>query len=167
MPQCLDGWRACSVDVHGFARQNSFRFSKVYAPVARNVDPTSTNADTCCGRCTSRYCPTTLISGSVTLRYTPIDYAKRIGRSSIRPVRDTIGFLSLIVRTVMYFKPLKIFAPVSAMLFVLAITVAVMTKLLLGQVADVTSVTLALASVQMLAIGLLADLIDKRSPSYS
>lgn len=108
-----------------------------------------------------------LLTHGYEVRYTPIEYAKRTGRSSIRPVRDTIGFLSLIVRTVMYFKPLKIFAPVSALLFVLAVAVAVMTKFLLGQVADVTSVTLALASVQMLAIGLLADLIDKRSPSFS
>ncbi len=108
-----------------------------------------------------------LLTHGFEVTYVPIDYAKRIGRSSIRPVRDTLNFLSLIVRTVMYFKPLKVFAPVSAGLFLTAVTVAIGTKLLLGQLADVTSVTLALASVQMLAIGLLADLIDKRSPSYT
>lgn len=108
-----------------------------------------------------------LLTHGFEVRYVPIDYAKRIGRSSIRPIRDTLNFLSLIVRTVMYFKPLKVFAPVSAILFLTAVGVAIGSKLLLGQLADVTSVTLALASVQMLAIGLLADLIDKRSPSYA
>jgi hypothetical protein len=49
----------------------------------------------------------------------------------------------------------------------LAITVGLVTKLVFGQLADVTSVTLVIASVQLLAIGLLADLIDKRSPSFS
>ena len=98
--------------------------------------------------------------------YVPIDYAKRIGKSSIRPVRDTLNFLSLVVRTVLYFRPLKVFVPAAAGVFAIAVTVALVSKLALGQVADVTSVTLAAAALQLLAIGLLADLIDKRSPSY-
>ena len=101
------------------------------------------------------------------VRYLPISYAKRIGQSSIRPVRDTINFVNLIVRTVLYFKPLKIFAPASAALFGTALIVALVSKFWFGQLADVTSVTLAVAAFQVLAIGLLADLIEKRSPVYS
>ncbi len=108
-----------------------------------------------------------LLTHGYVVKYVPINYARRVGRSSIRPVRDTINFLSLIVRTVLYFKPLKIFAPASAALFVLAIAVALVTKLALGQLADVTAVTLVVAALNLLAIGLLADLIDKRSPSYT
>ena len=62
---------------------------------------------------------------------------------------------------------MKIFAPFSAGLMALAVTVAVVSKLAFGELADVTSVTLASASIQMLGIGLLADLIDKRSPSFT
>lgn len=101
------------------------------------------------------------------VRYIPIDYAKRTGRSSIKPIRDTMNFLSLIVRTVLYFRPLRIFAPTSAIVFMAAVVVALVSKLVFGQVADVMSVTLVIASVQLLATGLLADLIDKRSPSFS
>lgn len=108
-----------------------------------------------------------LLTHGFSVKYVPINYAKRVGRSSIRPIRDTINFLSLIVRTVLYFKPLKIFAPASVGLLALAVAVALVTKLALGQLADVTSVTLVIASVNLLAIGLLADLIDKRSPSYT
>jgi glycosyltransferase involved in cell wall biosynthesis len=108
-----------------------------------------------------------LLTHDYDVRYVPIDYARRTGRSTIRPIRDTMNFLSLIVRTVMYFKPLKIFAPASACLFGFAIGLALVTKLVFGQLADVTSVTLAMASVQLLAIGLLADLIDKRSAMSS
>ncbi len=108
-----------------------------------------------------------LLTHGYEVRYVPIDYGKRAGRSSIRPIRDTINFLNLILRTVMYFKPLKIFAPASAIMFALAITVALITKFVYGALADVTSVTLATTSVQLLAIGLLADLIDKRSPTPS
>lgn len=100
------------------------------------------------------------------VKFVPINYAKRVGSSSIRPLRDTANFLGLIVRTVMYFRPLKIFAPVSAAVFALAVAVGAMSKVMTGQVADVTSVTLIVAAVQLLAIGLLADLIDKRSPSF-
>jgi glycosyltransferase involved in cell wall biosynthesis len=108
-----------------------------------------------------------LLTHGCTVKYVPINYAKRVGRSSIRPLRDTINFLSLIVRTVVYFRPLRIFAPASMALFALAIAVALITKLAWGQLADITSVTLVIASVQLLAIGLLADLVDKRSPSYT
>lgn len=102
-----------------------------------------------------------------TVKFVPIDYAKRVGTSSIRPLRDTLNFLGLVVRTVMYFRPLKVFAPVSAAVLAAAVGVALISKLVFGQLADVTSVTLAIGSVQLLATGLLADLIDKRSPNLS
>ena len=38
------------------------------------------------------------------VRYEPIDYAKRVGKSSIRPIRDTFNFFSLVLRTIMYFR---------------------------------------------------------------
>ncbi|MBI1825376.1 MAG: glycosyltransferase family 2 protein [Planctomycetes bacterium] len=101
------------------------------------------------------------------VRFVPIDYKSRIGKSSIRPVRDTLNFFGLVVRTVLYFRPLKVFVPASAAIFLAAILVALISKLAFGQVADVTSVTLAAASIQLLGTGLLADLIDKRSPSYT
>ncbi len=107
-----------------------------------------------------------LLSHGYDVKYIPISYAKRIGKSSIRPIHDTLNFINLIVRTVMYFKPLKIFAPVSAILMFTAMVGAVGSKIIFGQVADVTAVTLAMASIQTLAIGLLADLIEKRSPAF-
>ena len=113
---------------------------------------------------------TTITLASLThqhpVKFVSINYAKRVGSSSIRPLRDTMNFLGLVVRTVMYFRPLKVFVPVSAAILFAAVAVALGTKLAFGQVADVTAVTLAVAAVQVLAIGLLADLIDKRSPAY-
>lgn len=99
------------------------------------------------------------------VRYIPIDYAPRVGKSSIRPLRDTANFFSLIVRTILYFRPLKIFVPASAAMFALAVGTAIVSKFVFGQLADVTAVTLASASLQLLAIGMLADLIDKRWPA--
>ena len=108
-----------------------------------------------------------LLTHGYQVRYVPIECAKRVGRSPMEPIRDTMNFLSLIVRTALYFKPLKIFAPASAIVFALAVAVGLVTKLAFGQLADVMSATLVVAAVQLLAVGLLADLIDKRSPSCS
>lgn len=106
-----------------------------------------------------------MLTHSHEVKYIPINYAPRVGKSSIRPIRDTVNFFGLIVRTVLYFRPLKIFVPASATVFLLAVATAVVSKVCFGQVADVTAVTLASAAVQLFAIGMLADLIDKRWPT--
>jgi glycosyltransferase involved in cell wall biosynthesis len=105
-----------------------------------------------------------LLTHGYRVRYLPISYSKRIGESSIRPIRDTMNFISLIVRTVMYFKPLKIFGPASLVLLMLALVVGLVTKFAFGRLADVSVLVIAMASLQVLGIGLLADLIDKRLP---
>ena len=106
-----------------------------------------------------------LLTHGYDVRYVPIDYYKRVGLSSIRPVRDTVGFLSLIVRTVMYFKPLKIFGPATAMLLIAALAWGLVSTFVFGSFATLSVLVIAMASLQVLAIGLLADLIDKRWPS--
>jgi glycosyltransferase involved in cell wall biosynthesis len=96
--------------------------------------------------------------------YVTIDYKKRAGRSKIRPIRDTLGFTSLIVRTVLYFNPLKVLYPVAG--FVLAALLASLWfDIFVTQPANLSDKTtlLFVALFQVLSVGLLADLIDKRS----
>lgn len=50
------------------------------------------------------------------VRYETIDYRSRTGNSKIRP-RHAFDFLLLIVRTVVYFNPLKVFLPVGFLFF--------------------------------------------------
>jgi len=52
------------------------------------------------------------LMGDYTVKYVPIDYSKRIGKSKIKPIRDTLRFLQLILRTGMYFAPLRACAPI-------------------------------------------------------
>ena len=96
--------------------------------------------------------------------FKPIDYHPRTGKSKIRPFADTINFLTIIIRTIMYFNPLKIFIPISAALFLLGIAVLLYSGFILDRVMDVTVIILVSLAVQVAVIGLLADLIDKRSP---
>ena len=44
--------------------------------------------------------------------FTPIDYHPRIGKSKIKPIRDTLNFVQLIARTGMYFAPIRVLLPV-------------------------------------------------------
>lgn len=99
------------------------------------------------------------------VKYRPISYAPRVGESKIRPFRDTFNFFSLVLRVVMYFKPLKIFIPLSGIMFVSGLVLG-MTTWLNHQPFTETTLFLLVASLQIafwIAItGLLADLLVKR-----
>jgi glycosyltransferase involved in cell wall biosynthesis len=95
------------------------------------------------------------------VKYVPIDYLKREGKSKIRPIADTLNFVKLIIRTIMYFDPLRIFLPVTVLLAVAALAVGV-GSYYAGRLMDVTTVLLAVTSIQVLAIGMLADMLNRR-----
>jgi glycosyltransferase involved in cell wall biosynthesis len=97
------------------------------------------------------------------VRYVPVDYHKRSGRSKIRPIQDTLNFAALILRTILYFRPLKIFLPLSFFLVLAAVAVLLYSWIWTPKIMDASVVILLASSVQMAAIGLLADLIDKRA----
>lgn len=97
------------------------------------------------------------------VHYIPIDYSKRVGKSKFKPIRDTRQFLSLISRTVMYFNPLKVFLPISATLFIAALAIFFYSLLFTPKIMDATVTIIVMTAVQVLVIGMLADLIDKRS----
>jgi glycosyltransferase involved in cell wall biosynthesis len=111
---------------------------------------------------------TTITLASLTnhhrVEYVDIDYAQRSGRSKIKPIRDTLRFLSLIVRTVLYFNPLRVFYPIA--MFVGLLFLGSLAYDLFWEdppnLGDKT-VLMFVALVQVLTVGLLADLIEKKS----
>ncbi len=96
--------------------------------------------------------------------YVTIDYAARTGNSKIRPVRDTLGFTALIIRTVLYFNPLKVFYPVATVI-ALGLVGSLCYDLFVEKPPNLgdKTVLMFVALVQVLSIGLIADLIDKKS----
>ena len=102
-----------------------------------------------------------LING-YSVKYVPIDYFKRKGKSKIRPIHDTLNFIQLIIRTVLYFNPLKVFVPFSLFLVLLAFVVLLGSWALMGKAMDVTFGVILMTAVMVMTIGMLADLIDKR-----
>lgn len=93
--------------------------------------------------------------------YLPIDYYKRSGKSSIRPIKDFVGFMSLVTRLSIYFKPLKVFVPLAGFLFILSFVILAGGYLYTGQVFDVTWAILFISSIQAIIFGLVADMITK------
>ena len=95
------------------------------------------------------------------VKFVPINYSERVGRSKIKPIRDTLRFIVLIVRTGMYFAPMRALAPI-----VLALGLATLGSLIydfwLGNLTDKT-VILAMFTLNTGIFALLADMIDKRS----
>jgi len=106
-----------------------------------------------------------MISSGYKVRFMPIDYFKRAGKSKIKPIRDTINFIKLILRIGLYFAPLKIFMPVSIGLLLLALGLALFTMVVLGQLADISVLIIAMTGFQFFALALLAELINHRLPN--
>jgi len=105
------------------------------------------------------------LSEGYTVKFIPIDYYKRKGRkSSFHPISDTYNYISLVVRTIMYFNPLKVFLPVALALIVVG-AVKLLRDIIYYRGFYVPGVTLMLilTAIQVGAIGLLADLIVRRT----
>jgi len=98
------------------------------------------------------------------ITYLPIDYAARKGRSKIRPIRDTLGFMALIVKTVLYFNPLRVFYPLTWFVG-LGFLTSLGYDLFWESPANLgdKTVLLFVATMQILTMGLFADLICKRA----
>ena len=103
-----------------------------------------------------------MLTNGYQVKYVPVDYHARIGQSKIKPIRDTLNFIQLIVRTVMYFNPLKVFIPLGLVLFFMSVGVFLYSYFFTPKIMDVTTVILFVSAVQVLAIGMVADLINKR-----
>jgi len=103
-----------------------------------------------------------MLTNGYRIKYMPVDYYKRGGRSKIRPIQDTFNFIQLIIRTVLFFNPLRVFIPLSISLVILAFLVLYGSWLIFGRAMDVTFGVILMTAVMVMAIGMLADLIDKR-----
>jgi glycosyltransferase involved in cell wall biosynthesis len=103
-----------------------------------------------------------MLTNNYEVLYVPISYGGRIGRSKIRPIRDTLNFVQLVLRTGMYFAPLRVFLPVVGVLLAgFAVSLAYDIWIL----RDLTEKTLILLlfALNTALFALLADMIDKRS----
>ncbi len=96
------------------------------------------------------------------VQYVEVDYYKRTGKSKIRPIQDTFNFFMLVLRMTLIFRPLKIYLPIAAVLFLLAPLALGIGWFGFHKIFDNTALILLFAGFQAAAIGLLADVVNVR-----
>jgi glycosyltransferase involved in cell wall biosynthesis len=92
--------------------------------------------------------------------YVPIDYHPRVGRSTFHPIRDT--YITLVVRTIVYFNPLKVFLPVSLLLGLLGFGRMGYNLYVLQDIGD-SEVMILVSAVTIGMFGFLADLMSTQN----
>ncbi|MEB3829098.1 glycosyltransferase family 2 protein [Phormidium sp. CCY1219] len=102
-----------------------------------------------------------MLNNNYVVRYEPIDYHPRQGKSKIKPIRDTLRFVQLILRTGLYFAPIRVFLPIAGIFFA-GFCLTLIQDIFVRE--DLTDRTLLLliAATQTAMFALLADMIDKR-----
>ena len=102
-----------------------------------------------------------LLCSGASVAYVPINYYRRKGRSKIQPIRETLNFVILILRTITYFNPLKVFVPISVVLGLLFLASLAWDVFVLDNVTE-KSLILLIGSLQLLGIGVIGDVVTKR-----
>jgi len=103
-----------------------------------------------------------MLTNGYRVRYIPVGYSPRLGRSKIRPVRDTLSFFQLVLRTGLYFAPLRVYGPVLVAMFAAFCVSLVYDVVVLRNLTDKTVLLMTLF-INSTMFALLADMIDKRS----
>ncbi|MDP3052234.1 MAG: glycosyltransferase family 2 protein [bacterium] len=101
------------------------------------------------------------LTNNYSLKYVKIDYLKRSGKSKLKPIKSFKQFAGLITKLSLYFKPLKIFVPISVFLFLAGALIFIYSAVFTDKILDATTAIFIISSIQILAIGMIADLIVK------
>ena len=93
--------------------------------------------------------------------FVPIGYSPRQGKSHIKPIRDTLRFIKIILRTGVYFAPVRAFAPLFGLLALGGVTSLFYDVFVLEDLTEKT-LMLFLFTMNVGIFILIADMIDKR-----
>jgi hypothetical protein len=107
-----------------------------------------------------------MLIGGFDVKFIPIEYYDRKGKSKIRPFKDTYNFLRLIFKIGLFLAPLKIFTPISLFLFIIGVAWGLFTWLYLGTFADSSTIIILISSLQVLLLALVAEIINHRTPNF-
>jgi glycosyltransferase involved in cell wall biosynthesis len=91
--------------------------------------------------------------------YVPIHTPRRIGKSHIRPLRDGIRFLMIIIKIGTLFSPLRLFLPVSAAFFFTGLGYYLYTFLSSGRFTNMSAL-MFISSILTFLIGIVSELIS-------
>ena len=113
-------------------------------------------------------CVTTLtvsfLANAHEVKYVPIDYAKRAGRSKFHFTKDAYRYILQVLRMVMYFNPLRVLMPLA--LWILGLGFAKIVYDLVAHPFRIAGVTVlvVVTGLQIAALALIGDLIVRSRP---
>lgn len=100
-----------------------------------------------------------LVNG-YSVKFVPIEYYKRVGKSKFHPIKDTYNYILTVIRMIMYFNPLKIFFPASLLLLLMGTTKSFYDRFFGVGHMQLSDVVIVLTALIIMAIGFLADIIS-------
>src|SRR4249919_229957 len=101
----------------------------------------------------------TFLANGYSVKYIPIDYAPRSGRSKFHWWSDTRRYLTQVIRLVLSYNPLRVFLPIGVVLTVLGIGKLVYDLVDKDFRVATNTLLILFAAFQVFAVGLLADLV--------
>ncbi len=105
----------------------------------------------------------TFLANGYSVKYVPIEYAKRAGRSKFHPIKDTRRYGTQVVRMILSYNPLRIFMPVGLALLAFGIGKSIYDLNRHSYHVATDTLIVLFAAFQVIAIGLLADLVTRLS----
>jgi glycosyltransferase involved in cell wall biosynthesis len=105
----------------------------------------------------------TFLSGGYSVKYIPIDYAKRAGESKFHPIKDTRRYGVQVVRMALSYNPLRIFLPTGFVLLGIGLAKMIYDLNQYDFHLTTNALLILFAAFQVFAIGLLADLVVRVS----
>ncbi|MEI6107294.1 MAG: glycosyltransferase family 2 protein [Opitutae bacterium] len=98
-----------------------------------------------------------LLRSGYSLAYVPIKANRRVGKSKIKLIRDGSRFFLIIVKIATLFSPMRVFLPVSAVMFFTGIGYGAFRILFMGGRYGPTSAMLITMSVVVFMVGLVSE----------
>src|SRR5690606_1151460 len=98
------------------------------------------------------------LTNGYAVKYVPVPYRKRIGNSKFHPIKDTLSYLSTVIRIVLYFRPLKVFMPLAALLMSAGVLKSWWSFRTTGSMQE-SDIVVLVAGFMTCMLGLLAEVI--------
>ncbi len=93
------------------------------------------------------------------VKYIPVEYRPRVGKSKFHPIRDTAKYILTVIRLSLYFRPLRTFLPISIAIFLGALALGTRNMIVSETGLHDADIMLFLSAMLIFVLGLLADLI--------
>jgi len=101
------------------------------------------------------------------VKYIPIDYfPRKNSKSKFNPISDTYNYFVTVIRMITYFQPMKVFLPLSTLIFIFGIIKTTIDFITLNRFMP-SDVVLFIISFIVFCLGVLADLIVSQAKRIS